>query len=40
MHKKNLLQNDSYENLDNFSNLSLDILKEFSGAICSVFFPI
>ena len=37
--KKNvLLQNDSSENLDNFSNISFDIFKELSGVIFCVHF--
>ena len=33
-----VLQNDSYEKLGNFSNISFDIFKELSGMIFSVYF--
>ena len=36
--KKNILQNDSYENFDNFFDIGFDIFKELSGAIFSVHF--
>ena len=37
--KKNvLLQNDSSENLDNFSNITFDIFKELSAVIFCVHF--
>ena len=36
--KNSLLQNGSYENLDNFSYISFDIFKELSDLIFSVHF--
>ena len=36
MQKNILLQNDSYEKFDIFSDISFDIFKEFSGMIFSM----
>ena len=38
MRESILLQNDNYENLDNFSNINIDIFKDLSGVIFSANF--